>query len=113
MVLSLDYWAKEHTSGNPTWELAQRIPRETPDGARIISITGGDPTLLYLAGRKGWLKGPGGVDADWLAQRADEGATHVAGSWKVIQSYAEFPDSPAKVRLRLLLGDKDESTENY
>ena len=113
MVLSLDYWAKEHPNGNPTWELALRIQRETPAGARIISITGGDPTLLYLAGRKGWLKGPGGVDASWLAERAAEGATHVAGSWEVIQSYARFPDNPAKARLRLLLGEKDKAAENY
>ena len=45
-VLSLDYWSKEHAQGNPTWLLAQRIQRETPADARIISITGGDPTLL-------------------------------------------------------------------
>ena len=59
------------------------------------------------------LKGPGGVDASWLAERAAEGATHVAGSWEVIQSYARFPDNPAKARLRLLLGEKDKAAENY
>ena len=112
-VLSLDYWAKEQPAGNATWALAQRIQRETPKQARIISITGGDPTLLYLAERKGWLKGPGAVDGAWLEQRAAEGATHVAGSWEVIQSYAPFPDNPAKTRLRQLLGQMDSKAENY
>ena len=112
-VLSLDYWAKEQPAGNATWALAQRIQRETPKQARIISITGGDPTLLYLAERKGWLKGPGAVDGAWLEQRAAEGATHVAGSWEVIQSYTPFPDNPAKTRLRQLLGQMDSEAENY
>ena len=112
-VLSLDYWSKEHAQGNPTWLLAQRIQRETPADARIISITGGDPTLLYLAHRKGWLKGPGAVDAAWLQQRAAEGATHVAGSWEVIQSYAPFPNNAAKARLKQLLGVEAAAGTNY
>ncbi|MGB0278819.1 MAG: hypothetical protein ACPF98_08595, partial [Prochlorococcaceae cyanobacterium] len=61
VVLNLEYWAKEVPEGNPTWELAQRIRNETPQQARIISVSGGDPTLLYLAHRKGWLKGPGAI----------------------------------------------------
>ena len=90
-VLGIEYWAKEQPSGNPTWELAQRIQQETPAEARIISVTGGDPTLLYLAHRKGWLKGPWAINSEWLEQRAAEGATHIAGSWEVIQSYARSP----------------------
>ena len=112
-VLGIEYWAKEQPSGNPTWELAQRIQQETPAEARIISVTGGDPTLLYLAHRKGWLKGPGAINSEWLEQRAAEGATHIAGSWQVIQSYAPFPDNPAKARLRQLLGPKASAGPNY
>ena len=81
--------------------------------ARIISVTGGDPTLLYLAHRKGWLKGPGAINAEWLEQRTAEGATHIAGSWDVIQSYAPFPDNPAKARLRQLLGPEGNAGPNY
>ena len=66
VVLNLEYWAKEVPEGNPTWELAQRIRTETPQQARIISVSGGDPTLLYLAHRKGWLKGPGAITESWL-----------------------------------------------
>ena len=112
-VLGIEYWAKEQPSGNPTWELAQRIQQETPAEARIISVTGGDPTLLYLAHRKGWLKGPGAINSEWLEQRSAEGATHIAGSWQVIQSYAPFPDNPAKARLRQLLGPKASAGPNY
>ena len=112
-VLRVEYWAQEQPNGNPTWELAQRLQRDTPQQARIISVTGGDPTLLYLAHRKGWLKGPGAITASWLNERQAEGATHIAGSWEVIQSYAPFPDNGAKARLRQLLGPKASSGANY
>ena len=113
VVLQVEYWAKEVPEGNPTWELAQRIQRNTPKGARIISVTGGDPTLLYLAHRKGWLKGPGAITESWLNDRQAEGATHIAGSWDVIQSYAPFPDNDAKARLRELLGPQAGNSANY
>ena len=113
VVLQVEYWAKEVPEGNPTWELAQRIQRNTPKGARIISVTGGDPTLLYLAHRKGWLKGPGAITESWLNDRQAEGATHIAGSWDVIQSYAPFPDNGAKARLRKLLGPQAGKGANY
>ena len=113
VVLNLEYWAKEVPEGNPTWELAQRIRNETPQQARIISVSGGDPTLLYLAHRKGWLKGPGAITESWLNERQAEGATHIAGSWEVIQSYAPFPDNGAKARLRQLLGPQASHGPNY
>ena len=45
--------------------------------------------------------------------RSAEGATHIAGSWQVIQSYAPFPNNPAKARLRQLLGPKASGGPNY
>jgi 4-amino-4-deoxy-L-arabinose transferase-like glycosyltransferase len=106
-VLSLDYWRLESTGGNATWALAQQVQRQTPSGAKIVSVTGGDPTLLYLAHRKGWLADPSVVNAAWLNERAREGATHVAGSWEVIQSYAPFAPGAEKTRLQRLLGAGD------
>jgi hypothetical protein len=106
-VLSLEYWRLESTGGNATWALAQQVQRQTPSGARIVSVTGGDPTLLYLAHRKGWLADPSVVNAAWLNERAREGATHVAGSWEVIQSYAPFAPGAEKTRLQRLLGAGD------
>ena len=69
--------------------------------------------MLYLAHRKGWLKGPGAINSQWLEQRAAEGATHITGSWEVIQSYAPFPNNPAKARLRQLLGPEASAGPNY
>ena len=113
VVLNLEYWAKEVPEGNPTWELAQRIQKETPKNARIISVTGGDPTLLYLAHRKGWLKAPGAISKVWLKEREAEGATHIAGSWEMIQSYAPFPDNDTKTRLKQLLNLEASQAANY
>ncbi len=102
-VLSLDYWAKENPLGNPTWALAQRVQRETPAGKPVLSVTGGDPTLLYLSGRKGWLQQPEGPSAPLLAELAHQGASAVVGSWDWIENYNPFPDGPVKTQLRQLL----------
>jgi hypothetical protein len=103
-VLSLDYWAKENPVGNPTWALAQRVRRETPAGRPVLSVSGGDPTLLYLSGRQGWLQQPDGPSAPLLAELAQEGASAVVGSWDWIENYNPFPDGPVKTQLRQLLG---------
>jgi 4-amino-4-deoxy-L-arabinose transferase-like glycosyltransferase len=103
LILGVDYWGREQPAGDPTWALAQRVRRETPAGALLVSVTGGDPTLLYLSHRKGWLQQPGAVDAALLQQRQLEGATHVVGLWKRIESYQPFTDGPDKARLRRLL----------
>lgn len=103
VILSLDYWGRERPAGDPTWALAQRIRQETPQGALLVSVTGGDPTLLYLSHRKGWLQQPEAVDAALLQQRQLEGATHVVGLWQRIESYQLFDDGPEKARLRRLL----------
>jgi hypothetical protein len=103
VILSVDYWARERPATDPTWALAQRVRQETPAGALLVSVTGGDPTLLYLSHRKGWLQQPEAVDAALLRQRQLEGATHVVGLWQRIESYAPFADGPTKERLRRLL----------
>lgn len=116
VILSVDYWARERPATDPTWALAQRVRQETPAGALLVSVTGGDPTLLYLSHRKGWLQQPEAVDAALLRQRQLEGATHVVGLWQRIESYAPFADGPTKERLRRLLAGAtpgDGSQGNY
>ena len=118
LILSLDYWGRERPAGDPTWALAQRVQRETPAGALLVSVTGGDPTLLYLSHRKGWLQQPGAVDAALLRQRQLEGATHVVGLWDRIESYQPFADGAEKTRLRRLLDGRlnppgDPQTDGY
>ena len=48
-----------------------------------------------------------------MKERQAEGATHIAGSWDVIQSYAPFPDNGAKARLTQLLGPQASQGANY
>ncbi len=105
-VLAVDYWSRERVAGSPVWELAQQIQARTPPGARVVVMSGSDPTVLYLANRKGWLVSPKRLmRRDAAAWRAD-GADALAGSYAVIESYAPFPEGEAKTRLKRWVCDQ-------
>ncbi|WP_216905042.1 glycosyltransferase family 39 protein [Synechococcus sp. CCY 9618] len=99
-ILGIDYWSKERTAGSAAWELARRIQAETPAQARVVVASGSDPTVLYLADRKGWLVSPDGLSKHGVDHWRRRGADAVAGSYAVIESFQPFPDGPRKDRLR-------------
>ncbi len=80
VVLSIDYWAIEQRQAVIWMPLARRIRKEIPKHTKIVSVTGGDPTLLNLARRQGWLTHLGGINNSQLQEWSDQGATHIAGS---------------------------------
>ena len=102
-MLKLDYWDKELTSNQPVWDTSQLIRKSTTKSDLIISVTGGDPTLLYLSNRKGWLLSPNQINEERILQLKEDGAKYVAGSWSVIESYNKFPDEALKSNLKNLL----------
>ena len=63
-------------------------------------MSGSDPTVLYLADRKGWLVSPRRLIKRDAAEWLRSGATALAGSYEVIESFSPFPDGPAKNRLK-------------
>src|SRR6185503_9983491 len=55
------------------------VERQTPPAGRIVALDQGNPTLLYLAHRKGWHASPGDLSPGKLRTRAAGGARFVAG----------------------------------
>jgi hypothetical protein len=105
-VLGVDYWSRERVAGSPVWELAQEIQARTPPEAKVVVMSGSDPTVLYLANRKGWLVSPKRLmRRDAAAWRAD-GADALAGSFAVIESYAPFPEGELNTRLKRWVCDQ-------
>ena len=106
VVLSLDYWAVE-ARHNRTWmPLAQTIRRELPDHARIVSVTGPDPTLLNLARRQGWLLSSQKITPERIAELRSKGASHLAGSFLWNETYQPMPRA-RQDKLRRLASSTD------
>ncbi|HEX5031078.1 MAG TPA: glycosyltransferase family 39 protein [Candidatus Eisenbacteria bacterium] len=73
------YWRREDPARSPLYRLARQVDRRIPPQARIVALDEGNPTLLYLAHRKGWHASPGDLAPDSLRARAAEGAMYAAG----------------------------------
>jgi hypothetical protein len=99
-VLTIDYWSQERTAGSATLALAERIRRDTPAGARVVVVSGSDPTVLYLAHRKGWLVTPEGLMKRTPSEWRQRGAEALAGSYREVESFLPFEDGPGKTRLQ-------------
>lgn len=81
-VRLVSYWKREDPATSGTYALAQKIREFTTPSERIITLDQGNPTLLYLAARKGWHASPGDLTATWLEGRVREGASLLAGEVK-------------------------------
>ncbi len=100
IMLKLDYWDLENPYNQPVWHASDLVKNNTNSSDLIISVTGGDPTLLYLADRKGWLISPMNLDKKIISEWKNQGAKYIAGSWEVIESYKIFSDAKQKEYLK-------------
>ena len=91
-VLSADYWALEQRQARDWMPLALKIRRELPSDQRIVSVTSTDPTLLNLARRQGWLISSKQLTPERLQQWSEEGASHLAGSFRWDKMYRPMPE---------------------
>ena len=103
LIYSLDYMQPENTQSSEVYQLAGQIRAETPAAAKVLATTGGDPSLLYLAHRKGWLIHPEDVSPERLKAAKGDGAAFLVGSYDIIQSYAPFEDESQKENIRGIL----------
>ncbi|PZO17886.1 MAG: hypothetical protein DCF25_10590 [Leptolyngbya foveolarum] len=103
LIYSLDYMQPEHIQTSKVYQLAQQIQAQTPPDAKVLATTGGDPSLLYLANRKGWLIQPEDVSLERLKAAKDDGADFLVGSYEIVQSYALFEDDSQKANIREIL----------
>ena len=100
VMLKLDYWDLENPLNQPVWHSSDLVKNNTNSSDLIISVTGGDPTLLYLSDRNGWLISPVNLNEKRILEWKNEGAKYIAGSWDVIESYNRFSDIELKEDLR-------------
>ena len=100
-VLSIDYWAVELRQSRTWMPLAQTIRNELPVDARLITVTGPDPTLLNLARRQGWLISSGKISPLRLTELKQAGASHLAGSFLWEETYQAMPEAHQKTLRRL------------
>lgn len=75
----VSYWRREDPARSPLYRLAHEVDRRTPPAARIVTLDQGNPTLLYLAHRKGWHASLTDLAPDTLRVRAADGALYAAG----------------------------------
>ena len=100
IILKVDYWDLENPRNQPVWHTADLVKNNTNSSDLIISVTGGDPTLLYLSDRKGWLISPTNMNEEIISELKNKGANYIAGSWEVIESYNRFSDITEKEDLK-------------
>ncbi|WP_226415105.1 glycosyltransferase family 39 protein [Synechococcus sp. MU1642] len=91
MVLSFDYWAVEARQSSIWMPVADTIRRELPSEARIVSVTGPDPTLLNLAQRQGWLISNKKLTPERIAKLKRAGASHITGGFRWEETYSPLP----------------------
>jgi 4-amino-4-deoxy-L-arabinose transferase-like glycosyltransferase len=87
---SIEYMTKENPINSELFELAQIIKQTTPRNSLIVATTGGDPTILYLSDRKGWIPSPNEINQTYLSTRAKEGAKYLLGGYNFVQTYQLF-----------------------
>ncbi|NJL86944.1 MAG: hypothetical protein HC886_14805 [Leptolyngbyaceae cyanobacterium SM1_1_3] len=106
VIYSLDYMRREAIDSSDVYALAQQVKALTPTKALIVSATGGDPTLLYLSHRRGWLIHPDALSAAQLDAFSAEGADYLVGSYSTIESYTSFDNSAQKQAIRTLIDNR-------
>ncbi len=114
IMLNIDYWKLENPINSAVWQNSKIIKKYTERDALVVGVTYGDPTLLYLSSRKGWLVSPYILDRKKLLDFKRKGANYLTGSWDVVQSYNSFNDSKAKQELRdlICLNELNSNSEN-
>jgi 4-amino-4-deoxy-L-arabinose transferase-like glycosyltransferase len=96
-------------SSSPKYSLAKEVQQKTEKDGLIIAVDGGDPTLLYLTHRKGWLCPADDIDDASIIEGKQNGAKYVVGEKR------HFGSTPQKQILSQLLRDYHiiASTDDY
>ena len=117
LVMSIDYWAVEARQSRTWMPLARTIRNELPSDARIVTVTGPDPTLLNLARRQGWLISSRNITPSLIEDLKQAGASHLAGSFLWEETYRAMPEARRKTLRQIASASKDawidESHQTY
>ncbi|WP_085727549.1 ArnT family glycosyltransferase [Cylindrospermopsis raciborskii] len=87
LIYTIDYMFKEKIHKSATFQLAQIVQKKTDAKSLMIFTTGGDPTLMYLSHRKGWLIDPSDLTRQYLETKIKLGANYLISSFQFVESY--------------------------
>ena len=107
LVMSIDYWAVEVRQSRAWMPLARTIRNELPSDARIVTVTGPDPTLLNLARRQGWMISSSKVTPARIERLRRVGASHLAGSFLWEATYQAMPQADRETLRRIASSSDD------
>ncbi len=86
ILYTTGYMSVEKAGESEVVKLAEEIKSIAPKNALVISSTGGDPTLLYLSNRRGWLIDRE-VTEEYISSKRKLGAEYLLGSFNFIENY--------------------------
>lgn len=92
------YKWRENTAESATYRISMAVKEKTPEKALIVTVTDGDPAVLYFSHRKGWVLPTYLVEEERLDGFVKEGAEYLAGL------YWRFDRPDEKEKLERLLG---------
>jgi 4-amino-4-deoxy-L-arabinose transferase-like glycosyltransferase len=101
ILYATGYMSVEQADNSDLIELATQVKANTPRNSLVVASTGGDPTLLYLSDRRGWLANRDAAK-EYIVTRQKLGARYLLGSFKYIENYREIaPNDRIKVNEQL------------
>jgi len=74
-----DYLSKENLDRSPEVHIAAEVRQHTEPDALVVAADGGNPAVLYLSHRKGWVSDRSPAESDVERMRS-EGARYLAGT---------------------------------
>jgi len=80
-----NYREHEDPAVSPLYQLAKRVAVVSKPGGKVLSLTP-DPSLLYLADRKGWRTSAAALTEKRVNKRMAQGALYVAGLRKNVET---------------------------
>ena len=102
LIYSIDYMPLEKTETSAIFKLSEQVKSIVPRNSLIISSTGGDPTLLYLSDRKGWLINHRDITDEYILSKRKLGAKYLVGSFNFVESYSKVDDNQRQKINRVL-----------
>lgn len=88
---------KQENINSPIFELSREMNNE--DEGLVITVSSGNPVVLYNSHRKGWVAWASQIDSSFIANKINEGARYVIGEKGELKSEQDFE------RIQSLMGN--------
>ncbi len=107
LVLKFDYWNIESRQVKIWMPLAQNIREKVPVESKIVSVTGGDPTLLNLGRRQGWLTTAAEINQMKLKSWLSEGGEYIVGNFNWAETHESIESQETIKSMKKMMCSKE------